>query len=321
MKPQFCLILFLFFMSSTRSQNLVPNSGFETCFNPPCGYTIVSFQFNDAISDWFMPTYGSSDILSTVVSNTCYGSCFSVSADSYGQQAPRSGNIMVGIFTYGPGCNQNNDYREYIEVRLNSPLVVGANYRVEFYVSLAGRSYCGINNLGALLTVDPVIDSMNCYFMNLPAQISEVQVITDTTNWTLITGTFIAISPAEYLTIGNFHNDSTTNIQTLPGSLNTDAFYFIDDVSVFREVNNSTGTINPVDDISVYPSYFSNMLTIKSNKPVDYLFKLFDIRGALISANKISNSLEINTSNLSEGMYLYEITDQSEIIQKGKLIK
>jgi gliding motility-associated-like protein len=57
--------------------------------------------------------------------------------------------------------------------------------------------------------------------------------ITDTLNWTEVSGTFTATGNEKYLTIGNFLNDAATNTVVVnPTSAYTVTYFLIDDVSL-----------------------------------------------------------------------------------------
>ncbi len=64
------------------------------------------------------------------------------------------------------------------------------------------------------------------------AHLHSVEVITDTAEWTLVSGTFVADSAYRYLVLGNFFEDALTDTVHLAGSTSQGAYYFIDGVCV-----------------------------------------------------------------------------------------
>lgn len=219
---------------TSYAQNLVPNPSFESYGTLPCSWITSSAGFNSAINNWTMPTSGSSDIFSTLVGNTCYASCFSTNASSPGQQAPRTGNVMSAILTYGSGCGSQPNYREYLEIQLSSPMIVGETYDVEFYVSFGERCAMATNNIGAHFSTN-YISSTNCFVLNFVPQINETTVVTNSTGWQRISGTIVATQAFQYMTIGNFFSNAATSTQA-NGGPSSNARYFIDDVSVERQI-------------------------------------------------------------------------------------
>ena len=64
------------------------------------------------------------------------------------------------------------------------------------------------------------------------SHIHSTAIITDSTAWTKISGTFIADTTYKYLILGNFYNNANTNTS---GCINVnvdEAYYYVDQVSV-----------------------------------------------------------------------------------------
>lgn len=231
----FSLILNHFFAAA---QNLVPDPSFEKTTNPQCSYTLKPEDFELLTYHWTLPNLGTSDLFSTTVDSTCLMHCFSKSNARLGHQKPRTGKNMAGIITYYkvPSFPDVSDYREYLQIKLSEPLIVGQTYNIEFFVSKAERSRYACNNIGAYLSETKInLDSD----LQLPfnPQVVELNTISDTLNWVKISGSTTIKSQAEYLIIGNFSNDKeTTKTTTYNGDANfyvwPSAYYFIDDITV-----------------------------------------------------------------------------------------
>ncbi|MFD1552027.1 hypothetical protein DNU06_00995 [Putridiphycobacter roseus] len=231
------LIWTLFFSFIGISQNLVPNPSFENYNSLPCSFVLSQAGFNNAMIDWMMPTYGTSDIFSTTLATSCYSAALSINTDAIGQQLPRTGNIMSMVNTYGLGCGTGTgapDYREYLEVPLISPLVLGTTYYAEMYVSHAEYSTEKSNNIGMYFS-NTLINSPICSQLNFTPQVNETAVIADGVNWVKISGTFVATTAAEYLIIGNFFDDANTIFISDTTQNVANARYFVDDVSVVAQ--------------------------------------------------------------------------------------
>ena len=215
-----------------NGQNLVPNPSFESYGNLPCSWVTNENTFNNALDDWYMPTDGSTDVFSTLVTTSCYSHCFSTNGSSPGQQSPRTGDVMTAILTWGSGCGSNPNFREYIAVQLTSPLEVGNTYYAEMYVSFADFSEVSTNNIGMYFSEDMVYEPWLCLELGLTPQVNESEIISDSEGWTQVSGTFVATEPYEYLVIGNFYDNPSTATLPNPNSIHINARYFVDDVAV-----------------------------------------------------------------------------------------
>lgn len=201
--------------------NLVPNPSFEQYTVCPPG---ISPPFT--ASSWSLPTGGSSDYY-----NSCAPVASNVSTpiNSFGNQTPRSGSGYAGFI-----LRPTNLYREYLEVPLTTPLVAGNTYQVSFYVSLADQASWAIDKFGAYLSVGSVGPIVTAPVLPFVPQIMHPTgtFITDKTNWTQISGTYLATGGEDHLVIGNFYDNVATVPQTGQGGFYPGSYYYIDDVSV-----------------------------------------------------------------------------------------
>ncbi len=224
------LIFFLFIQGNLSAQNLVQNPSFETVSpaNLKCSWYLTNTEFAAAISNWTAPTAGSTDLFHSSLATSCFCSPFSTDPSSPGTQAPRTGSSMSAMFVYGNGgCSP---YREYLQGSLSSPLVVGQQYCIEFYVSLADYSTYACNNIGLYFTNAAFYSGSMCVYSVTP-QVNYTGIITNKTAWTLISLTYTATAPYTFFTIGNFYNDAATTTTNVGGSI-SQTRYFIDDVDI-----------------------------------------------------------------------------------------
>jgi gliding motility-associated-like protein len=220
-------LLFFLILFQAKSQNVVPNPSFESVWVTPCDYITIIADFSTTMKEWKLPNQGTSDMFSNLAPTQCYANCsFSTQAYSPGSQAPRTGNNMCGFTTYG-GPN----YREYLQVKLSSPLITGQKYYAEIFVSAGERMQLRSNNIGMYFSNGRITASHAGPLPVIP-QIKTDTIIMDTINWVKISGTFIATSSFEYLTIGNFNDDLNTLANRINNSHSAYAYYFIDDVLV-----------------------------------------------------------------------------------------
>jgi len=223
------ILLFSFLLAcvSAAAQNLVPNPGFENT-TPTCG--IFGFgMLNSTTPPWISPNAGSPDICHSSLAITCPNTTVGSTSNSrWGSEPPHGGNAYAAMITYCSGCA--SETREYLQVQLSSPMVVGQTYAVEFYVSPGENCLWVTNNIGAYLSTTPPTSAT---WPSLPftPQINYTNVISNANGWTQISGLVTATAPYSYITIGNFFTDANTTINAGAGPLIW-AVYFVDDISV-----------------------------------------------------------------------------------------
>src|SRR4030095_4183480 len=152
-----------------------------------------------------------------------------VPQNGVGYQQTHSGEGYAGCYLTGGGF-----YTEYIQVHLAAPLVAGNEYLFKMYAVLHNKSETASDDIGAYFSVTAPTSAGVGYLNGNPVpQITNPSgnVITDTLNWQLITGTYTATGGESYLTIGHFKPDSLVNYISLPyGNLGT--YYYFDDISL-----------------------------------------------------------------------------------------
>ncbi len=213
------------------STNLVPNHSFElydTC--PTNGSQIcMASPWNGAFFYLNNYTSRSSDFHHFCSSDTNI-------QNTLLNKMPRTGNGCAGIYVYmDPSYFYN--YREYIEIKINEKLIKNKKYCCNLYT--VPSIYLGnmaIENIGIFISKN-YANSYNPVWTGfmLIDTISQIKnnnaIITDTVNWTKISGLFEADGNEEYITIGNFNDDNHTNWVGLKPIFGV-AYYLIDDVSV-----------------------------------------------------------------------------------------
>jgi gliding motility-associated-like protein len=232
---KFLLYIFILLNFSSQAQtNLVPNGSFEeldSCPNPNDLYWQI-----EAISHWFKPTEATSDLHS----KNCYSSYGMGSPGNVsGYQIPFEGENYIGSLIYS---NFKNDYREYIETKLDSILTTGVTYYWSFYVCLSEHSKKAVNNINIAFSEVPIIDLSIATNLPLTGKYQPTIYFTDTSKWAKISGQFIAEGNEEYLIIGNFQPDSLIELIDVPFGIDIPvihSYYYIDNVCV-----NSSGLCN-----------------------------------------------------------------------------
>lgn len=225
MRFRFKLVLLLIAPFSTmvpiKAQSFVPNSGFENYIVCPIGFS----EFTGKISNWLNPNTATPDYMNACANPNPAG----MPKNGIGYQLSHGGNAYAGIYTFS-----GTSYREFIQVQLITPLLAGHIYYLSMYVVLHNKSQTAIDDLGAYISITAPTTTGMGMLPGLPVpQISNPygSVITDTLNWTLIEGTYIAVGGEKFLTLGHFKNDVSTTYLSLPyGTVG--AYYYIDDVNL-----------------------------------------------------------------------------------------
>jgi hypothetical protein len=139
-----------------------------------------------------------------------------VPLNGFTYQWPKHGDsyIHATYFCVPPTCSPHSN-RCYQRNRLKQNLQSGKAYCVKFYVNISNNSTYGMDGFGAYFG-DNSIDTITKPYIPLTYLTPQVQnpnnnIITDTLNWTLITGTFVASGHEKFMLIGNFKSDAATN--------------------------------------------------------------------------------------------------------------
>ncbi|MFO0355795.1 MAG: T9SS type A sorting domain-containing protein [Sphingobacteriaceae bacterium] len=156
-----------------------------------------------------------------------------------GFQYPRSGGALAEIQSLcQPTVCVPSNSRGYIKNRLKTNLQSGKTYCVKFYVNVQNNSSYGIDSYGAFFG-DNSLDTINytnsaLTYLNPQIQNPVGNILTDTLNWTLVTGTFVANGSEKFAVIGNFKSDAATTktlINSSTSYLGINNTFFLDDVS------------------------------------------------------------------------------------------
>ncbi len=285
------------------AQNLVLNPGLEYYITCP-GFGQFS---NTYINDWDKPTYGSTDYY--------HYNCPGIIPT---QQVPRTGDAYAGIIGY----NYGTEYREYMTGTLSSPLIPGATYYCEFYVSLNDGYIQAIKELGAYFSATPPGPYANALHVPVTPQIVNTSILLDdTSSWMRVSGYFLALGGEEYITIGNFYTDTNTTIVQVGNSGSYGSYYFVDDVWVsLSEGTGVAGVEN--EEVNIYPNPVKNQLAIGSRQYAISSIGIYNLTGKLVLENNHGNSNNINLEmrELQSGIYMAEIRC-GDNVYRTKIIK
>lgn len=315
-------LLLLISFGICNGQNFIPNSSFEQYTSCPLTSGPI-----DSVIFWTNPTFsllfggngGTPDYF-----NTCaIGNTFGVPANYQGYQQPLSGDAYVGMVLYGLFPTT---YREYIQVSFTTPnnvLVANQCYHFKMYINLSNGSCRTTHKIGVYFSDSLVHGINNCLNLPFTPQIENIVGNTpDSVNWKLVSGDYVAKGAETHLIIGNFSDENTTSPSVINlGCTSTNKIYvYIDDVSLTP--CNPVGLDNQDEiNLSISPNPFMDILKIKFNNTKQAEIVLYDLFGRKCLQKKFINEVLLNTEYLSNGMYLYSVLDNNNIVRKGKLIK
>lgn len=223
--------------------NIVPNPGFERFAGAPIGWSYKGSYFKQVVKYWFSATTASPDI---------YGPGVHVPRDwadkGFGKQKPHTGQCMAGLTLFG--CTNGKPHcREYVEIQLSEPLVIGQTYVVEFWVTHLEKSL-QINNIGAYFTINPIERTTDEVLVREAQVASKEIVAAPDGKWVKVSGHFVAKYEAEHVVIGNFSDDGNTLTDAFREDCYNYAYYYVDDVSVRKSPPFLPVPVKP-DDLSL----------------------------------------------------------------------
>ncbi len=316
MKKLFTILLLLTY-GICEGQNLVPNNSFEVLDS--CN-RLIGGIWAEYAHPWNSPNTGTADLF-----NSCSTNTTTMMPNNWaGYQYPHSGNGYAG------GCFWGDVYKEYLQIELDSIMTYQEHYCISFYVNLASKALWAHNNIGLYIS-DTMVHDTTSNLLNFTPQINDTNIVSDTTNWTLIYGQYIAHGGERYIIIGNFFSDAVTDsIQFHTGAF-VPAYYYIDDVNVHccscDSVNHSGINELAKEEITIYPNPIIDELNVQANNYDPTEITLYDLSSRKLLQQTFTNTTTLNTEQLAKGMYFYEVrcfdklSRTNRIIKNGKLIK
>lgn len=295
------------------TQNLVPNPSFEEYSS--CPNLDDQLQYSTGWSSY---------------AGTCdyYNSCssepfFSVPNNMFENYQPSAdGMAYAGFYSYQTNISNN---REYLGSKLINPLVKGKTYFVSakfanaIDINQSGLD-CTINKLGILFSEEPyTYQFQNPLLTSNFAHIYSNTIVSDTMNWTEVSGYFVADSSYEYIYIGNFFDDNNTDTMIYMDD-NTFGWHisytFVDDISVIEDTLNSLFE-KKQNGIYIYYDEYLKTTTIKFNSTSNNSLTLYNNLGKKIETH-LTNEPEIilNHSNLSSGLYFLNLNSENKSYTK-----
>lgn len=318
MNKQIWKIVFLLTFRICDAQNLVPNGDFEQHSGCPTAFSQILLAV-----PWMNPSTNSDTTGSPDYYNQCApNSTCNVPNNYLAYQPAHSGVAYSGFYLWQLNLDS---VREYIEAPLTSTLIANSCYHFEMYVNLADSCQYTVDNISVYFSDTAITGINNYYPLPFNPQINNLAgSIFDTLSWMLVSGDYIAQGGENYLIIGNFNDDASTDTILVNSAVGEPFVYvFIDDVSLIQIPPCNTGIKeeNEITINNIYPNPFNDKLTFRNiNNELSEII-LYDIASRKIIQEKFTNSVSLNTEQLAKGLYLYEVRSRSGLCKKGKVVK
>ncbi len=243
-------IIFFLFSEIIYGQNLVINSDFSITLNNKITASGSSRYFNKSVYGWRSPTSSTPDIFHyTKVSNS---SITKIPNNFFGISHSKSGEGYVGVYTFiGPtldaGVNfVNNDYVEYVQTKLISPLIKDKIYCIKLYYQLSSYSMYGSSGLGVHIGQKKI--KSNKEYIHTQANFQIDTIISERGVWLPMCFEYKALGSEQFLTIGRFIPFDEVKYEVLPMPKDTrlhkyyknqhKSYFYIDDVYIGEKLTN-----------------------------------------------------------------------------------
>ena len=304
------LSLALIFQLEANSQNLVPNPSFEDFTD--CPNTLG--RINQATG------WNSAEMTSCDYYHECYDNPYSPGMDvpahgMNGYQEARTGGAYAGIIIVGS--------QEKILAKLISPLQKDVTYRVEFYVNVHNDVPLGCDGIGMFISENEI--TSNAILNQSSPQIHNPlgEVLTDTLNWTLVSGQYTAKGGEQFIAIGNFLDPADAKTEVINTSVISptpmSSYFYIDDVSISVDPLASINELSGADLISIFPNPATDRLTIANKGNTIDEVRIVDVTGKL-QASLSGSTKNVDVSYLSEGIYFIQLLTGEGVVTK-KFVK
>ena len=312
--------MMLFCCEAKTQTNLVYNGDFEIYSSCPSG---ISSPFSlpyeiEKCTGWTSPSYATSDYF-----NVC-SSSVNVPNNFGGFQNAKNGNGYCGFIAYSSssgGCYTGDYWWEYIQGHFTSPLISNHKYRIGFYISLGEASNIAVKNIGLYISQNSMITN-TCSPAPIyvtPQIMNNNGLLTDTINWVLISGEYLANGGENYITIGHFA-DSLTTDTLIFGSISTSPFcyYYADDAFVIDETDSSDITDCEIKIPNIFTPNTDNTNDIFKFNTCNNVLKtcIYNRWGNLIfRTERINHYWDGRTTSgeeCSEGNYFFLIQTEKE---------
>ncbi len=296
--------------------NLVPNHSFEirdTC----SGLNQVHYPDTGPLGwfsagwtpDYYQMCLGSGASFGVPLSYCCY-------------QSPQDGEAFAGVITY----DQMYGAREYFMTELVEPLIPGQTYYASFYANAGwGGSetypqlWLASSGVGLLFTMqarqwevgDPVPMGVGHAQVHYPA------ILSDTVEWMLVSGSFVADSAYQYVMVGNqFNNAGTDTLHFADFPWNPLAYTLVDNVCVSTDPSGCPLSASmpdwEVEAPHLYPNPARDRLSLIGVATGIHLSVLDAVGRCVWTGTSSDGRVDLYVGDWSRGMYVLQLVRSGE---------
>lgn len=282
MKKTLLSLITLFGFYYAMSQTII-NGNFETNTLSSCLINPSNTTYNNSISNSF--AFGDYTFSGPdLLKSTC----------PYGSAANGTWFLAIGYGTQ-PGVGYRSDA---VSLEIDINLVPGNSYTIRYFdkVSTAG------GGAGGLIPLQFGLSTESSSFGTL------IHSSTPSYSWVERSFTFVAPSNGNFITLKPLVA-GTTGSWIHVDNIRIESALSLDDRSFENEITS-------------FPNPFTNTLSFKLNNIDDVSeLRIFDLAGREIIKKEFINELTLETFDFNPGLYFYTITNQNQILKKGKIIK
>lgn len=294
------------------AQNLVPDPGFENYID--CPVTIM--EFDAQLVHWEAWSHGPEYF------NACNNELTGIAGvpyNLYGFQHALEGNAYAGILTFD--LEQNNR-REFIAVPLSDPLVPGNAYYVSAYLSKSDSGifenfHCAVNNFGFRFFKDPFsYTPFLPYTSDNDPDLLFDEVLEDSENWTHFGGWYTAAEAHNWLVLGNFMDDASTEFIPYGEPGKCWGYVYVDFVCVSS--SESTCLVSPVSieeqakpQVEIFPNPFAKEFYLQGTSEFERI-EIYNLSGSLLEVVTLSPGQQtIPAEKFPAGMLVFRFVHRS----------
>jgi hypothetical protein len=314
MKKAFYIIILISFSKQVLGQtNLVNNPSFETYTACPTNSDQLKYA-----TGW--QTFGESPDYF----NSCNPTSFNVPSNIIGYQSALTGVAYAGFVAY----SSLGLAREIIGSLLTQSLTIGTKYYVSMNVSLAEfdattKNYIPCDKVGIRFSSVPFSTITPAPINNI-SHVYATTIISDTMNWTKISGSFVADSNYKYIMIGNFFNDANTD--TIYRPTGQYSYFYVDDICVSTSsltcpIVTNIKSNEESKSVSIYPNPANSFVSVSNLSGKKCIVSLTNTLGIELYISNITTDLQIDLSTFIDGVYFIYIRQDNNTSVKKVIIR
>ncbi len=204
--------------------------------------------------------------------------------------------------------------RSFISQLLTDTLQAGQEYCVEFYTRPFLFSVFLSNNIGVYFSADTL--DYYAYTTGITPHVEASQIITDTTKWTRVKGSFVAQGNEHFINLGNFRHDTASTMVLSNFNIHwwfvyNIPTYLIDAVSVYKPTD-TLYTVTLPKDTLLCPGETLDLVAV-----LDSGFKLQDTVTTYLWS---TGSTDSNITVTQPGSYWVQTTINKRWVQTDTIV-